>query len=154
LAVHANSGKGHDFESALWIKETWDYPHATAEQIARLRNRSVGDTQHILHDDNEAIIPIAKYLVDSGAAEREWTDLTNDIQATMGENPATPKAQVLVDRWQKLGGDLPVMEDLRKQYADQANLPVPLSPSNEVRAFICSAVEVSKKQRGEKLSHD
>ncbi len=64
------------------------------------------------------------------------------------------KVQVLVDRWQKLGGDLPVMEGLRKQYADKANLPLPLSPSKQVRAFICSAMEASKKKRGEKLPHD
>lgn len=48
LAIHAYSGKKRDFESACWIKETWDYPDATTEQIAASRRRSVGDTQHIL----------------------------------------------------------------------------------------------------------
>jgi len=63
LAIHANSGKKRDFESACWIKETWDYPDATAEQIAELRGRSIGDTQHILHHNNEAIIPIVRKML-------------------------------------------------------------------------------------------
>lgn len=68
LAIHANSGKRRDFESACWIKETWDYPDATSEQIAALRRRSVGDTQHILHHDNEAMILIARKMLGLQAA--------------------------------------------------------------------------------------
>jgi DNA-directed RNA polymerase specialized sigma24 family protein len=68
LAIHAYSGKKRDFESACWIKETWDYPDATTEQIAALRGRSVGDTQHILHHDNEAMIVIARKMLGLQAA--------------------------------------------------------------------------------------
>jgi len=63
LAIHANSGKRRDFESACWIKETWEYPDATTEQIAELRGRSVGDTQHILHHDTQAMIDIVKKML-------------------------------------------------------------------------------------------
>jgi len=153
LAIHATSGKERDFESSLWVKETWDYPELTAEQIAKLRNRSVGDTHHILHHDNKVMMPIVRYLVDPVAAENAWGALIKDIGAALGEDPTGPNARVLANRWEDLGGDVEVMEDLRKQHAERATNPVPLVLSNEIRTFISGAVEANKKGRNKNQKH-
>ena len=35
-------------------------------------------------------------------AEKDWSDLFNDIRAALDEDPSTPKAQAFVDRWNDL----------------------------------------------------
>jgi DNA-binding transcriptional MerR regulator len=83
--------------------------------------------------------------------ERDWTELIKDVEASLSENPASPKAQALADRWQKLiesftGGNSEVAAGLKKLYADQANWPASFKTpySDEVGVFICRAVAARK----------
>jgi MerR family transcriptional regulator, thiopeptide resistance regulator len=59
---------------------------------------------------------------------REWAQLFADVEAALGEDPASAKAQALAVRWRKLlegftGGDPGIQKGLNKMYADQANWP-------------------------------
>ena len=59
---------------------------------------------------------------------RQWTELFRDVEAALGEDPASPTAQALGARWKKLvagftGGDPEVGAGLNKLYADRPNWP-------------------------------
>jgi MerR family transcriptional regulator, thiopeptide resistance regulator len=61
-------------------------------------------------------------------ATKAWLDLMADIEAAMGDDPASERAQALVVRWRTLvagftGGDPQISAGLNKLYADQANWP-------------------------------
>jgi MerR family transcriptional regulator, thiopeptide resistance regulator len=48
---------------------------------------------------------------------KEWTELYADVEACLGEDPASPKAQALTARWKNLveqftGGDLEIQKGL------------------------------------------
>jgi DNA-binding transcriptional MerR regulator len=82
-------------------------------------------------------------------AQRDWAVLIKDVEAALGEDPASPKAQALAARWRKLiaaftGGNREVQAGLNKLYADQANWPATMKKpySDEVGAFMCRAMAV------------
>ena len=59
---------------------------------------------------------------------KQWSDLFHDVEAALGEDPASAKAQALLARWTALvesftGGDPHVRDSVKKLYADQANWP-------------------------------
>ena len=59
---------------------------------------------------------------------KEWTDLFRDVEAALGEDPASAKAQALAARWKKLvegftGGDPQITSGLAKMYQDRPNWP-------------------------------
>jgi MerR family transcriptional regulator, thiopeptide resistance regulator len=59
---------------------------------------------------------------------RAWTELFRDVEASLDEDPQSPKAQALVARWRKLvegftGGDPEISKGLGKAWADRANWP-------------------------------
>jgi DNA-binding transcriptional MerR regulator len=59
---------------------------------------------------------------------RDWSELIADGEAALGEDPASERVQALARRWRKLvegftGGNMEVVNGLRKLYADQANWP-------------------------------
>lgn len=147
LAVHVDSGKERDFESSVWIKETWEYPHLGAKQIAAGRNRSVGDTYHILHHDNEAVSAIAKYLLDPTEGEQKFEALINEIErATVNVDPGFQEAGNLAERWRELGGELDVIDGLRAECVEKDGHPPPRVLSDSGRAFIRKALEAAKKK--------
>ena len=85
-------------------------------------------------------------------AERDWAALIKDIEASLGEDPASEKAQALIARWAELierftGGDPGIRENLGRLYADQANWPPAASKpySDDVGAFIAKALSVRDK---------
>ena len=60
--------------------------------------------------------------------EKAWKDLIADVEASLNEDPASPKAQALADRWKALveaftGGDPKITEGLKSLYQDQTNWP-------------------------------
>jgi DNA-binding transcriptional MerR regulator len=60
--------------------------------------------------------------------ERDWTELIRDVEAALGEDPASEKAQALADRWKRLvegftGGDAGLTQGLAAAHADRANWP-------------------------------
>ncbi|MCU1232898.1 MAG: transcriptional regulator, MerR family [Candidatus Solibacter sp.] len=61
---------------------------------------------------------------------KQWTELFADVEAALGEDPESEKAQALAVRWKALvagftGGDPEIGEGLNKLYADKANWPAP-----------------------------
>ncbi len=47
-AIHSRGTK-RDFQSACWLKVTWDYPTVPLEAIAAHRKTTVDDVYHLLH---------------------------------------------------------------------------------------------------------
>jgi DNA-binding transcriptional MerR regulator len=84
--------------------------------------------------------------------QRNWAVLIKDVEAALGEDPASPRAQALAARWRKLieaftGGNPEVQAGLNKLYQDQANWPATMKKpySDEVGAFMCQAMAVMLK---------
>jgi DNA-binding transcriptional MerR regulator len=84
-------------------------------------------------------------------AQRDWAVLIKDVEAALGEDPASPKVQALAARWRKLiegftGGNREVQTGLNKLYADQANWPSSMKKpyGDEVGALMCQAMAVRK----------
>jgi DNA-binding transcriptional MerR regulator len=70
-------------------------------------------------------------------ATKDWTELYADVEACMGEDPASPKAQALAARWRDLvaqftGGDPEIQKGLNTMWADSANWP----KENEAARFV------------------
>ncbi len=79
---------------------------------------------------------------------KDWDQLFGDIEASLNEDPSSPKAQELASRWKTLlsgftGGDPEIAKGLNAMYADRANWPqeqkerVNIKP--EIWAFIQKA---------------
>jgi MerR family transcriptional regulator, thiopeptide resistance regulator len=61
-------------------------------------------------------------------AEQRWNDLFRDIEAALDEDPASPRAQALVTRWENLireftEGDQSLVHGVKALYADRDNWP-------------------------------
>ena len=59
-------------------------------------------------------------------ATRAWTELFRDVEAALGEDPKSPKAQALLARWRKLvegftGGDPDLSRGVGNAWADRGN---------------------------------
>ena len=96
---------------------------------------------------------------------RRWAELFADIDAARGEDPTSPKAQALADRWNALvgeftGGDPGIAQGLRAMYSDQQNWPEgQASPvPNEATAFImkvnAARQEIKPADRAISLAED
>jgi MerR family transcriptional regulator, thiopeptide resistance regulator len=81
---------------------------------------------------------------------KDWAELFADIEASLNEDPASPKAQALAARWKKLvhgftGGDPEVQKGLNAMYADRANWPTEPKKNWQIRpefhAFIRNAMK-------------
>src|SRR6185503_983337 len=86
-------------------------------------------------------------------AEQDWATLIKDVEAALGEDPASDRAQALAERWSKLieaftGGDPGIEQNLKKLYADQANWPSTFQKpcGDEVSAFIAKAMAIRNKK--------
>jgi MerR family transcriptional regulator, thiopeptide resistance regulator len=87
---------------------------------------------------------------------REWTTLLADVQAAVGEDPASARAQALASRWRRLvegftGGDPEVQKGLNKMWADKENWPADLRGAFQIRpdvqAFITKAMEIGARRK-------
>jgi DNA-binding transcriptional MerR regulator len=114
----------------------WVNKYYTEEQLAQLKKRWSPEIQE--------------------KAQKDWAMLIKEVEATVarGEDPSSEKVQALANRWQKLiegftGGDSGITQNLKKLYADQANLPSTFQKpySNEVGAFICKAMELRNQKK-------
>lgn len=68
---------------------------------------------------------------------KEWTELYADVEACLGEDPASPKAQALARRWKNLveqftGGDPEIQKGVNAMWSDSANWP----KENEAARFV------------------
>jgi len=82
-------------------------------------------------------------------AQRDWAVLIKEVEAAVGDDPASPKVQALAARWRKLiegftGGNREVQAGLNKVYADQANWPSAMKKpySDAAGALMCRAMAV------------
>lgn len=81
-------------------------------------------------------------------ANREWAELFVEIEGSLQEDPAGPKAQGFVKRWRALiesftGGDAEILKGLKAMWEDQANWPTEARDSRftnpKVQEFIRKA---------------
>src|SRR5258708_6515801 len=84
-------------------------------------------------------------------AQRDWAVLIKEVEAAIGEDPASPKVQALAARWRELvegftAGDRKVQEGLNKLYADRANWPSTFKKpySDAAGALMCQAMAIAK----------
>ena len=85
--------------------------------------------------------------------QRDWATLIKEVEAAVGEDPASEKVQKLAARWVELlrgftGGNPAIQEGLNKMYADKANWPtsMPKPFSDEVQQFMMKAVAIYNKK--------
>jgi MerR family transcriptional regulator, thiopeptide resistance regulator len=85
--------------------------------------------------------------------QRDWADLIEDVESAIASHtdPASETAQALAKRWSQLidaftGGDATIRASLNQLYQDQDNWPSTFQKpySDEVEAFICSAIAISQ----------
>ena len=87
---------------------------------------------------------------------KQWTELFRDVEASLNDDPASPKAQALAARWKTLvegftGGDPEVQKGLNKLWQDKSNLPSSIQAqmkpygNPKVWEFIQKAFAVGKK---------
>lgn len=85
----------------------------------------------------------------------EWNELFRDVEAALGEDPASEKAQTLAARWKRLvegftGGDPQITAGLSKMYQDRPNWPAGMQQrmqpfsNKKVWDFIHKAFAASK----------
>jgi len=84
---------------------------------------------------------------------REWNELFRDVEAALGEDPASPAAQSLVARWNELvgeftGGNPEIQKGLNQMYSDSPNWPAQQKQHQikpEIQAFIQRATKMSSQ---------
>ncbi len=88
-------------------------------------------------------------------ATAAWTELFRDVEAALGEDPASERAQALAARWRKLvegftGGDADVSAGLKKVWADRQHWPATMQQqaapfmNQKVWEFMGKAMACSK----------
>ena len=88
-----------------------------------------------------------------GDFSQEWIDLYRDLEAALGEDPASEKVQALVARWRSLSsGDPEVREGAAKAWADRKNWPAAMRQRiaqfhlEEIAPFIGQAITAYRKK--------
>jgi DNA-binding transcriptional MerR regulator len=88
-----------------------------------------------------------------GEFSQEWIDLYRDLEAALGEDPASEKAQALVARWLALGSSDPeVREGAAKAWADRKNWPSAMQQRiadfhlEKIAPFIAQAMTAYRKK--------
>jgi DNA-binding transcriptional MerR regulator len=86
---------------------------------------------------------------------RQWIELIAEVDAALGEDPASERVQALADRWTKLvqgftGDDPDITQGVKSLYADQANWPASFQQqakpfmNKEVWRFMNKAIALRK----------
>ena len=94
---------------------------------------------------------VPREVIEQG--QRDWAALIKEVEASVGEDPASEKVQKLAARWVGLlkgftGGNPAIQEGLNKMYADRQNWPIsmPKPFSEEVQQFMMKAVSIYNKK--------
>lgn len=77
---------------------------------------------------------------------KDWNELFADVEASLNEDPSSPKAQELAARWKTLvsgftGGDPEIMKGLNKMYADRDNWPADQKEKVNIKPEIWSFIQ-------------
>ena len=84
---------------------------------------------------------------------KQWNDLFQDIEAALGEDPASDRAQALVGRWRALveaftGGNPEIQKGLNRMYSDMPQWPAERRAAfgirPEIQEFITKAMQASR----------
>lgn len=100
-------------------------------------------------DDAQAKVEERRALWSPELQERvtkDWSELFADIEASLGEDPASPKVQALAARWKELlagftGGDPEIQKGLNTMYADQDNWPTEQKQKYQIRPEIMTFIQ-------------
>lgn len=105
-------------------------------------------------EESRAKVEARKHLWSPELQERvsrQWSELIADVEAALGEDPSSPKAQTLAARWKELvegftGGDAEIGASLGRMWQDRANWPADMNTKAprikpEVWAFISKAMK-------------
>jgi hypothetical protein len=81
---------------------------------------------------------------------RDWAALFAEVEAALGEDPASPKAQELAARWRKLvgeftGGNPEIQKGLNKMYSDQDNWPAKQKHNWAIKPEIMNFITAAMK---------
>jgi MerR family transcriptional regulator, thiopeptide resistance regulator len=81
---------------------------------------------------------------------RDWAALFADVEAALGEDPASDKAQALAARWKNLvgeftGGNPEIQTGLNKMYADQDNWPQKQKQNWQIKPEIMTFITAAMK---------
>jgi MerR family transcriptional regulator, thiopeptide resistance regulator len=108
-------------------------------------------------EESRAKVDARKHLWSPELQERvsrQWNELIADVEAALGENPASDKAQALAARWKQLvegftGGDPDITKSVGKMWADRENWPKDMDQkapkiNPDVWAFISRANAAKK----------
>lgn len=112
-------------------------------------------------EDAKAKIESRKHLWSPELQERvsrQWSELYQDVEAALDEDPASEKARALALRWHALvteftGGDPQIQEGLNRMYADASNWPAErraLLPRPELQNFIKKALAAAGISRAKR----
>jgi hypothetical protein len=83
---------------------------------------------------------------------KQWNELLADVEAALGDDPASPQAQALAARWRTLvegftGGDPEIQKGLNKMWADKDNWPTQererFTIKPEIQDFIMKAMRAT-----------
>jgi len=109
-------------------------------------------------EESKAKVEARKHLWSPELQERvsrQWNELFADVEAALGEDPSSPKAQALAARWKELvegftGGDPDITASVGRMWQDRANWPADMNTKAPqikpgVWAFISKAMAAAKK---------
>lgn len=98
-------------------------------EVIEMQNQNWGDQYYSPEAQSKIKERAANFTPEmQSQAEAAWRELFRDVEAALGEDPASPKAQALGKRWKDMvgqftGGDPQVAQGLNKLYADRPNWP-------------------------------
>ena len=108
-------------------------------------------------EESRAKVEARKHLWSPELQERvsrQWNELIAEVEAALGEDPASEKAQRLAARWKALvegftGGDPDISASVGRMWADRANWPADMQQKSplikpEVYGFIQRAAAAKK----------
>lgn len=92
-------------------------------------------------EEGRAKVEARKHLWSPELQERvskQWSDLFRDVEAALGEDPASEKVQALAERWMKLveeftAADPDITQGLKNLYKDRPNWPA--EPQEQMKQF-------------------
>jgi len=142
---------------AAYIVNSGNHPATeVTKKIIELINMSKAMEWTKKYYSDEAQAEIANRQVPQEVIEqgqRDWATLIKEVEAAVGEDPASEKVQQLAARWVELlrgftGGNPAIQQGLNKMYADKANWPasMPKPFSDEVQQFMMKAVAIYNKK--------
>jgi DNA-binding transcriptional MerR regulator len=113
-------------------------------------------TAQYYSEEGKAKVDARRHLWSPELQERvtkQWNDLFRDIEAALGDDPTSDRAQALLGRWRALveaftGGDPEIQKGLNRMYSDMPQWPAERRAAfgirPEIQEFITKAMQASR----------